>query len=192
MGAARRFLTFIDIVYDKQKFLVITADASPQQLFRHFIEKYGGDPDSCLPLIEETDDEGDVSAAESTMKMPSHGLGSGRHGVVFQRPKSLHYGTSGAYVAKTSAEYDQDMTVERAVSVTRTGGRAEHGVGSRDRVMTGVVQEDSDWVEWSATGLKDASLFDLSPTQTHTQVNDKLLPFRRCASRLHQMAPRSE
>merc|ERR1712107_477713 len=126
---------------------------------------------------------------DSKMKMPSHGLGSGRHGVVFQKPSHLKYGESGAYIVADAGDMDQPIAVPRVVSITRTGGRAEHGVGDRNRVMQGVVKEDSDWVEWSATGLKDASLFDLSPAQTHSQINDKLLPFRRCASWLHQMEP---
>eukprot|EP00435_Cladocopium_sp_Y103_P014180 s1701_g3.t1 len=33
--------------------------------------------------------------------------------------------------------------------------------------------EGEEWVEWSATGLKDASVFDLSPTGTSTQIRDK-------------------
>eukprot|EP00930_Biecheleria_cincta_P086967 TRINITY_DN76228_c0_g1_i1.p1 TRINITY_DN76228_c0_g1~~TRINITY_DN76228_c0_g1_i1.p1 ORF type:complete len:536 (-),score=114.47 TRINITY_DN76228_c0_g1_i1:40-1611(-) len=179
--AARRFITFVDIVYDRQRFLVVTAETSPDKIFSELVEKYGGDPETMLPAREEA-----TSSAPSQMKMPAHGLGSGRHGVVFQKPKQLQYSQSGGYVT-TSQEAEEQAPVEKAVSVTRTGGRAEHGLGSADRVMQGVVQEDTDWVEWSATGLKDASLFDLSPTGSNTEINDKLLPFRRCASRLNQM-----
>lgn len=181
--AARRFITFVDIVYDRQRFLVVTAETSPDKIFSELVEKYGGDPETMLPVIEEAT----TSAAPSQMKMPAHGLGSGRHGVVFQKPKQLQYSQSGGYVTTPQEDEEQPAPVEKAVSVTRTGGRAEHGLGGVDRVMQGVVQEDTDWVEWSATGLKDASLFDLSPAGTHTEMNDKLLPFRRCASRLNQM-----
>jgi len=206
--AARRFMTFVDIVYDKHRFLVITAKCSPQRLFAELIERYGGDSASMAPKASAAPPPAAAEAARKTpaaaaahdaqanrMKMPGHGLGSGRHGVIFQRPKQLHYSHSGAYVtaaaeAAATAEED-DKPVPKATSVTRTGGRAEFGLGDPDRVMTGVVEEDSDWVEWSATGLKDASLFDLSPSETNVQITDKLLPFKRCASRLVQMLPRS-
>lgn len=184
--AARRFITFVDIVYDKQRFLVITADANPEGIFAELIEKYGGDIESMNPIVDKSAEE-DQAEIQGLMKMPEHGLGSGRHGVVFQRPKQLQYSVSGGYSTAAADDTTVSVTAQKEVSITRTGGRAEHGVGDRDRVMTGVVEEDSDWVEWSATGLKDASLFDLSPTNTHTQVTDKLLPFRRCASRLRQM-----
>ena len=35
-----------------------------------------------------------------------------------------------------------------------------------------------DWVEWSATGLKDASIFDLSPTGTKTQIRSSAEDFQ--------------
>lgn len=180
--AARRFITFVDIIYDRQKFLVVTAEAGPDEIFSELIEKYGGGQCTQKPQSQRA-----TASSDAKMKMPSHGLASGRHGVVFQRPKQLHYGSSGAYVTTATAGTEDDAPVGRATSLTRTGGRAEHGIGSQDRVMQGVVEEDSEWVEWSATGLKDASLFDLSPSNTDSQVNDKLLPFRRCASRLRQM-----
>lgn len=189
--AARRFITFVDIVYDKQRFLVVTAETGPEQIFSELIEKYGGDCASMAPVIEKPPVQpmaGKPTEPESKMRMPGHGLASGRHGVVFQRPKQLSYSASGGYVTSALEGGDESPEeVPKAVSTTRTGGRAEHGEGSEDRVMQGVVEEDSEWVEWSATGLKDASLFDLSPTNTHSQVTDKLLPFRRCASRLAQM-----
>lgn len=188
--AARRFITFVDIVYDKQRFLVVTADVGPERIFSELIEKYGGDSASMAPTARTPPREpsGKHADADSKMKMPGHGLASGRHGVVFQRPKQLNYSASGGYVTSAlEGSEDPSGPAAKAVSVTRTGGRAEHGAGSKERVMQGVVEEDSDWVEWSATGLKDASLFDLSPTNTHVQVTDKLLPFRRCASRLAQM-----
>lgn len=195
--AARRFITFVDIVYDKQRFLVITAAASPEKIFSELIGKYAGDDDfpeqrnsGGPPLDDSLSTQGmsKSGATSGSMKMPSHGLASGRHGVVFQRPKQLQYSANGAYVP--AAPEEPVTPVPHAASVTRTGGRAEHGVGDAERVMQGVVEENSEWVEWSATGLKDASLFDLSPIETNAQVTDKLLPFRRCASRLHQMQPR--
>jgi len=190
--AARRFVTFVDIVYDRQRFLVITAETSPEKIFSEIVKKYSGDDwDTVISkAIPTSRSQLRAPAADPQMKMPSHGLGSGRHGVVFQKPKQLHYGSSGAYVAGPVSDNEHDAPVSKATSVSRTGGRAEHGLGDPGRVMGGVVEEDSDWVEWSATGLKDASLFDLSPVNTDTQVTDKLLPFRRCASRLHQMQPR--
>ncbi|CAE8730170.1 unnamed protein product, partial [Polarella glacialis] len=188
---ARRFTTFVDIVYDKQRFLVVTADVSPERIFSKFVEKYAGDelpsPSSAMrPPAKMVPEE-----PTRQMKMPAHGLGSGRHGVVFQRPKQLQYGASGAYITTASAATDEEEApVPHAVSTTRTGGMANRGSGDLDKVMTGIVMEDTEWVEWSATGLLDASLFDLSPVTTDTQVTDKLLPFRRCASRLFQMQSR--
>jgi predicted ATPase len=180
--AARRFITFVDIVYDKQRFLTMTAEDRPKHLFAELVERYGGDPDSLQPHnFVESPMDGPI------MKMPGHGVSSGRHGVVIKRPKHLSYSSSGAYVR--SQDSSEGPAVAHATSETRTGGRAEHGAGDKNRVMTGLVQEDSDWIEWSATGLKDASLFDLSPTETRTQVMDKLLPFIRCSSRLHHMLP---
>ncbi|CAJ1445757.1 unnamed protein product [Effrenium voratum] len=148
--AARRFITFVDVAYDQKRFLGITAEAGPDAIFEEFIAKYGGElqPEATSAKAERE---------EGRIKMPAHGLASGRHGVIFQRPKSLKYTQTGAYV--TTPEPQQ--------------GPAESG---------------EEWVEWSATGLKDASLFDLSPTGTSTQVRDKLLPFIRCSSRLTQMA----
>jgi len=185
--AARRFITFVDIVYDKQRFLVVTASVGPEGIFSELIERYGGDSASMAPAAPR-EPSGKHADTDHKMKMPGHGLASGRHGVVFQRPKQLGYSASGGYVTSAlEGGTDTGEPAAKAVSVTRTGGRAEQGAGGEERVMQGVVEEDSDWVEWSATGLKDASLFDLSPTNTHAQVTDKLLPSRRCASRLAQM-----
>jgi len=186
--AARRFITFVDIVYDRQKFLVITAESSPAKIFFDLVEKYGGQ--EAYEKIFDSFGKGsstrvqEPASAMPTMKMPAHGLASGRHGVVFQKPKHLQYSTRGSYVTSEDVE---ELPVQKATSSTTTGGRAEHGSGSTDRVMHGVVEEDSEWVEWSATGLKDASLFDLSPVGSDAQIRDKLLPFKRCASRLYQM-----
>lgn len=153
--AARRFITFIDVVYDHKRFLGITARTSPEEIFQEFISKYGGDEMPSPPSPEE-----DVAKPEAVLdgriRMPSHGMASGRHGMVFQRPKSLKYTHSGGYVTDASA-------------ATQPEGPGE------------------EWVEWSATGLKDASVFDLSPTGTSTQIRDKLLPFIRCQSRLKQL-----
>eukprot|EP00913_Durusdinium_trenchii_P001891 g1750.t1 len=104
--------------------------------------------------------------AGGRIQMPAHGMASGRHGMIFQRPKSLSYTSSGGYVTEARAV---------ASSVTSTQNEGGQRAG------------DGDWVEWSATGLKDASIFDLSPTGTSTQIRDKLLPFIRCASRLKQL-----
>eukprot|EP00747_Dinoflagellata_sp_TGD_P207919 gnl/TRDRNA2_/TRDRNA2_81452_c0_seq1.p1 gnl/TRDRNA2_/TRDRNA2_81452_c0~~gnl/TRDRNA2_/TRDRNA2_81452_c0_seq1.p1 ORF type:complete len:561 (+),score=98.79 gnl/TRDRNA2_/TRDRNA2_81452_c0_seq1:30-1685(+) len=201
--AARRFITFVDIVYDRQRFLVITADTGPEKIFSELMSKYGGEilgdvsMSICDQMLADVQSKQPESSSSPAMKMPGHGLGSGRHGVMFQKPKTLRYSSSGAYVAPGSGPVSGDESVDdapvpKAVSVTLTGGRDEHGFGSKERVMQGVVVEDSDWVEWSATGLKDASLFDLSPVGDTTQVTDKLLPFRRCASRLRQMLPRTK
>eukprot|EP00933_Yihiella_yeosuensis_P029953 TRINITY_DN23605_c0_g1_i1.p1 TRINITY_DN23605_c0_g1~~TRINITY_DN23605_c0_g1_i1.p1 ORF type:complete len:517 (-),score=80.59 TRINITY_DN23605_c0_g1_i1:320-1870(-) len=171
--AARRFITFVDIVYDRQRFLAMTAEVGPDEIFSELVEKYSGE--KSLKLADNKHSRKETpqppSHAESKMKMPGHGLASGRHGVVFQRPNQLQYGSSGAYVTSALSEGEQTSPSEHMTSSTQTGGRAEHGVGSPERVMTGTVEEDSDWVEWSATGLKDASLFDLSPVDTTTQAD---------------------
>merc|ERR1712232_674949 len=99
--AARRFITFVDIVYDKQRFLVVTAAASPERIFSQLIDKYGGEGTALTPPEKELP-KGHIAAKtedlDPKMKMPTHGLGSGRHGVVFQRPKRLNYTASGGYV----------------------------------------------------------------------------------------------
>jgi len=154
--AARRFITFVDVAYDHKRFLGITAGTSPEDLFGEFISKYGGDQ----MLTEEVShvQSETAEALDGRIRMPSHGMASGRHGMVFQRPKSLNYTHSGGYVTGAS------------VSDAPT------------------LPEGEEWVEWSATGLKDASVFDLSPTGTNTQIRDKLLPFIRCQSRLKQLS----
>ena len=46
--------------------------------------------------------------------------------------------------------------------------------------------EAEGWVEWSATGLKGASLYDLTG-HTSEQQRDRLLPLLRCKSRLIEL-----
>ncbi|CAK9109999.1 unnamed protein product, partial [Durusdinium trenchii] len=137
--AARRFITFVDVAYDTKRFLGITAESSPEEIFGEFLTKYGGAAErefSPAPVETET-------PAGGRIQMPAHGMASGRHGMIFQRPKSLSYTSSGGYVTEARAV---------ASSVTSTQNEGGQRAG------------DGDWVEWSATGLKDASIFDLSPT----------------------------
>jgi predicted ATPase len=45
---------------------------------------------------------------------------------------------------------------------------------------------EAGWVEWSATGLKKASMHDLT-VHTDRQLHDRMLPLLRCQSRLQEM-----
>lgn len=104
------------------------------------------------------DDLAAASQAKSAIAVPKHGGSSGRHVSAFRLPQGqLRYSESGKY-----------------------------GVAAADSESSAPPQEDT-WVEWSATGLKDASMFDLT-CHTSTQKHDRLLPLIRCESRLEEMS----
>jgi len=102
-----------------------------------------------------------ASEAKSAISVPTHGGSSGRHVSAFRLPNApMQYSESGGYgVAAGSAQ---------------------------DSAQQQPQQEDA-WVEWSATGLKDASMFDLT-CHTNAQRHDRLLPLLRCESRLEEMS----
>jgi len=105
-----------------------------------------------------------ASKSKSAIRMPTHGGSSGRHVAAFRLPKAqLQYSESGGYGVDPDAA-------------------AEGGPGGQ-----GQQEEEETWVEWSATGLKDASMFDLT-CHTSTQRHDRLLPLLRCESRLEEMS----
>ncbi|CAE7208513.1 unnamed protein product [Symbiodinium sp. CCMP2456] len=73
--------------------------------------------------------------------MPSHGGSSGKHVAQFRLPQSVKYTETGGY----STDGSEAPKVEKDL--------------------------DQGWVEWSATGLKDASMFDLT---CHTKVEPEI------------------
>lgn len=100
----------------------------------------------------------DDADLRSAVRMPTFGGSSGKHVAQFRLPQAVKYTESGGY------------------SVVAKG------------IDAGPVQDqDQGWVEWSATGLKDASMFDLT-CRTKTQQHDRLLPLIRCESRLEEMS----
>jgi len=106
-------------------------------------------------------DDDDV-ALQASVRMPKHGGSSGKHVAQFRLPQAVAYTESGGY--KVTPQSATDASSETAASASDTG-----------------------WVEWSATGLKDASMFDLT-CNTKTQQHDRLLPLIRCESRLEEMS----
>lgn len=99
----------------------------------------------------------DDEQGASQVRMPSHGGSSGKHVAQFRLPQSVKYTETGGY----STDGSEATKVERDL--------------------------DQGWVEWSATGLKDASMFDLT-CHTKVQQHDRLLPLLRCESRLEEMS----
>lgn len=97
----------------------------------------------------------------SAMRMPKHGGSSGKHVATFRLPEGLRYSEKGGY--------------------QRNGDDPEPSGESKS------MAEEDLWVEWSATGLKDASMFDLT-CRTKRQMHDRLLPILRCESRLEEMS----
>eukprot|EP00811_Abedinium_folium_P034713 NODE_7572_length_1567_cov_4.956250.p1 GENE.NODE_7572_length_1567_cov_4.956250~~NODE_7572_length_1567_cov_4.956250.p1 ORF type:complete len:403 (-),score=106.71 NODE_7572_length_1567_cov_4.956250:110-1318(-) len=154
--SARRFAALVDVLYDRQRRLLCTVDAPPKELFAGVKENYSGGTD---------DHDDDASAAGVTnhkanaVRMPRHGGSSGKHVATFRLPENLRYTQSGGYGA---------------------GDELEEGAEPK------LMAEEDMWVEWSATGLKDASMFDLT-CRTKRQMHDRLLPLLRCESRLEEM-----
>jgi len=93
--------------------------------------------------------------------MPTHGGSSGKHVAQFRVPQAVQYTDSGGYNVSSA------------------------GIGASASKL--LEDEEHGWVEWSATGLKDASMFDLT-CNTKQQQHDRLLPLLRCESRLEEMS----
>lgn len=91
-------------------------------------------------------------------------------GAAVRMPK--HGGSSGKHVAQ--------FRLPQQVQYSESGG---YGTNPATKPLS---VEDG-WVEWSATGLKDASMFDLT-CSTKQQLHDRLLPLLRCESRLEEMS----
>mmetsp|Transcript_75566 Transcript_75566/g.179548 ORF Transcript_75566/g.179548 Transcript_75566/m.179548 type:complete len:492 (+) Transcript_75566:82-1557(+) len=100
----------------------------------------------------------------ASVRMPSHGGSSGKHVAQFRLPQRVQYTESGGYSAARS-----------------------DGNGLPDGAAVTQPDVDGGWVEWSATGLKDASMWDLT-CHTKGQQHDRLLPLLRCESRLEEMS----
>merc|ERR1712232_714389 len=136
-NAARRFASFVDILYDRHKKLVCTTDAPPKELFKSIKSHYSDGTD---------DDE-----MKTDVRMPTDS--SSKHVTQFRIPKAVSCIESGGYRLSQSE-----------------GPKKELGC-----------------MEWSATGLKDASLFGLT-CNSQSQQYDRLLPIIRCESRLEELS----
>eukprot|EP00927_Polykrikos_kofoidii_P009753 TRINITY_DN14086_c0_g1_i1.p1 TRINITY_DN14086_c0_g1~~TRINITY_DN14086_c0_g1_i1.p1 ORF type:complete len:511 (-),score=65.64 TRINITY_DN14086_c0_g1_i1:190-1722(-) len=99
---------------------------------------------------------------QAAVRMPTHGGSSGKHVAFFRLPHSVQYTEHGGYSVEKGAD--------ASPAATPFAG-----------------DETAGWVEWSATGLKDASMFDLT-CNTKKQQYDRLLPLLRCESRLEEMS----
>jgi len=155
--AARRFASLVDVLYDRHVRLLCTIDAPPKEVFAAIRAQYDGGIDDDLIA---------ASRAKSAIKMPKEGGSSGRHVSAFRLPKAqLQYSDSGGYGIAAA---------DGGAEIKRPAVEAEE-------------EEEDTWVEWSATGLKDASMFDLT-CHTSTQRHDRLLPLLRCESRLEEMS----
>jgi len=155
--AARRFASLVDVLYDRQRRLLCTIDAPPKELFAAIRSQYSGGIDDDLLA---------ASSARSAISVPVHGGSSGRHVSAFRLPKAaaMQYSSSGGYGLAAGPD---------ALPVGDGASAPE--------------QPEEAWVEWSATGLKDASMFDLT-CHTTAQRHDRLLPLLRCESRLEEMS----
>eukprot|EP00428_Durinskia_dybowskii_P056661 CAMPEP_0170327362 /NCGR_PEP_ID=MMETSP0116_2-20130129/64570_1 /TAXON_ID=400756 /ORGANISM="Durinskia baltica, Strain CSIRO CS-38" /LENGTH=524 /DNA_ID=CAMNT_0010580443 /DNA_START=25 /DNA_END=1596 /DNA_ORIENTATION=- len=104
----------------------------------------------------------DIDEPRAQVRMPTFGGSSGKHVAQFRLPHTVHY--------------------------TEHGGYNVSGADSEQPSLRPQMEEqDGGWVEWSATGLKDASMFDLT-CHTKAQQHDRLLPLLRCESRLEEMS----
>jgi len=108
-------------------------------------------------------DEDDQADLRASVRMPTHGGSSGKHVAQFRLPQSVKYTESGRY--RVTSDGEASTEVKSAAPKEVDGG----------------------WVEWSATGLLDASMFDLT-CHTKAQQHDRLLPLLRCESRLEEMS----
>jgi len=108
--------------------------------------------------------EEDMESQRASVRMPTHGGSSGKHVAQFRMPQAVQYSESGRYMSAPTTAGD----------MVPTGSTVARSV-------------DGGWVEWSATGLKDASMFDLT-CHTKGQQHDRLLPILRCESRLEEMS----
>lgn len=142
-NCARRFASFVDVLYDRHRHLICTTEAEPRELFAAIREQYSG---------------GAEDSAVTAVRMPKTGGSSGKHVTEFMFPGAMKYTDHGAYRPATA---------------------------SGTPVPASKV--DGGWVEWSATGLKDASMYDLT-CHTKAQQHDRLLPLLRCESRLEEMS----
>lgn len=161
-NAARRFASLVDVLYDRHLRLLCTVDAPPRELFAAIREQYSGG----------VDDDADLRAA---IRMPTFGGSSGKHVAQFRIPQVVSYTSSGGYSVSSS-------------SSAEAGAEGARGAeGAEGAAAAAKSDPDGGWVEWSATGLKDASMFDLT-CHTKTQQHDRLLPLIRCESRLEEMS----
>jgi cell division protein ZapE len=182
--AARRFVILVDICYDRKKSMLISSDFAPENVFQRLKEKYGHDVLAGSEAMG-MDGEDDLG---STIRVPTFGGGSGKHVSQFRAPGALSYTPSGRYESRAgSREYA--AAADSNTILTAGPGRPQDKIGVEDPsvVMAGTVEESTEWVEWSATGLKDASMFDLTGNQNAAQQKDRLLPLLRCESRLKEM-----
>jgi len=160
--AARRLASLVDVLYDQHKRLLCTVSGPPRELFRAIRRQYGDEDAS--PSAPEAVRPKAKAKAKSAIAMPKHGGSSGKHVAFFRAPKKqMRYTESGGYGMEDGLPAD-----------------AEAEAASD-------LPEEDQWVEWSATGLKDASMFDLT-CHTSTQRHDRLLPLLRCESRLEEMS----
>mmetsp|Transcript_103368 Transcript_103368/g.267361 ORF Transcript_103368/g.267361 Transcript_103368/m.267361 type:complete len:518 (-) Transcript_103368:116-1669(-) len=161
--AARRLASLVDVLYDRHKRLLCTTNGPPRELFAAIRRQYGADElDEDLIAASTASSVPELKReAKSAIAVPTHGGSSGKHVAFFRAPKAqMRYTDSGGYGTEHGAE---ESTGEDS------------------------LPEEDQWVEWSATGLKDASMFDLT-CNTSTQRHDRLLPLLRCESRLEEMS----
>lgn len=155
---ARRFVTLVDLLYDKGKGLLCTAEAAPENIFDGLKSKYqmdetaGSEAGQGHSLL---DDEV-ASDAPGTIRVPTWGGSSGRIVTAYRDPNAI-----GARAG------DKD-------ALESLGGESPE-------------QGAAGWVEWSATGLKGATMWDLTG-KTNKQKHDRLLPLLRCTSRIREMS----
>ena len=96
------------------------------------------------------------------------GGSSGKHTTIFQVPTNMTYTEKGEYrPANIPNESNDDNS---------NNDKKKSGLG---------------WVEWSATGLKGASLYDLTGFLPEQQ-KDRLLPLLRCKSRMIELQKSSQ
>jgi len=170
---ARRLVILIDLCYDRKKKVLLSSAHAPEDVFAALREKYSADK----------------TAGSEAVDLP---LQPDRGGVPVPTPARSG---SGSIDDPSSARSIDECCVPLYAAGTIRSAK----VGGASGPLTPLVRAlgsgctahpENGWVEWSATGLKQASMFDLT-VNTDRQLHDRLLPLLRCQSRLKEMARES-
>lgn len=159
---ARRFITFIDALYESKTRLVISASVPIEHLFVGFdaeVQSSDGDEEIAVASLEEkgkntvVDDNGDVNNGKDSIKNSQN-----------SNEKNFE---------------EEELRTQQQQGSSYVSGKG----GSSSSFSTTMIRtKDGDDVEWSATGRIGVSLAQLSA------VKDVAFSFKRAESRLVEMS----